>query len=84
MTEYGLLVAFPDQSETFVLGFEAGQCWGRLEAGDAADRTIHTKNQEVVRRMARHFSYDVQFTDVEGEWCTARFRRGRPKLGTVT
>lgn len=84
MSEYGLLVAFPDQSESFTLGFEAGQCWERLEVGDIEDCTIHTENEEVVRRIARHFFYDVEFerTDVDG-WSTVKFRRGRPRLQAV-
>ena len=84
MSNYGLLVAFPDQSETFVLGFEAGQCWERLVDGDLSDRTIHSANSEVVRRIARSFNMDVTIlpTDVDG-WSTAMFARGRPKLSVV-
>jgi hypothetical protein len=82
-SSYGLLVSFPDQSETFVLGFEAGQCWQRLEAGNADDVTMHAANQEVFRRIARNYAYDVEFEPASEGWSVARFSRGRPKLHSV-
>lgn len=81
--EHTLLVSFPDQSETFVLGFEAGQCWERLHHGAADEVTMHTANEEVFRRMARHFGYEASFEPSADGWATARFSRGRPKLRAV-
>jgi hypothetical protein len=82
--EYGLLVAFPDESETFVLGFEAGQIWADLEVFAMDDRTVHVKNQEVIRRMARARGYSVEFTPHDVDWCVAKFSRGqRPQLRAV-
>jgi hypothetical protein len=83
MSEHSLLVSFPDQSETFVLGFEAGQIWADLERRGRADRTVHVKNQEVIRRMARAQGYNVEFTPHNEDWCMAQFSRGRPALRAV-
>lgn len=83
-SSYGLIVSFPDQSETFVLGFEAGQCWQRLEMGNAEDVTMHSENQEVFRRIARNYSYDVHFEPAGEGWSVAKFSRGRPKLRAVS
>ena len=51
---YGLIVAFPDGSASFVNGFEAGKLWQLMTSGAVAeiDLVIHTDNVEVVTRMA--------------------------------
>lgn len=49
--DYALIVSFPDQSETFVLGFEAGMIWERLQTEWAIDTNVHTANIEVLTRM---------------------------------
>jgi hypothetical protein len=82
--EMGLLVSFPDQSEVFVLGFEAGQIWERLSAGNFEEVTVHTVNSEVIMRMARHFRLNthIEATGVDG-WSVASFTRSRPVLLVV-
>jgi hypothetical protein len=82
MDNYSLLVAFPDQSETFVLGFEAGQLFEAMKYGPA-DLTMHTANEEVFRRIARHHGYDVDFERLGDGWSNASFARGKPKLKAV-
>jgi hypothetical protein len=82
VNEYSLLVAFPDQSETFVLGFEAGQLFESMKFGPA-DLTMHAANEEVFRRIARHYGYDVEFEALGDGWSNAKFTRGRPKLHAV-
>lgn len=85
--EYSLIVSFPDQSETFVLGFEAGQCFERLGRGDTSDITMHSANQEVFLRIARHYKVSVEFTpapETNGAWLVAAFTRdAKPKLRSV-
>lgn len=67
-SEMSILVSFPDQSESFVLGFEAGQIWqeidgeGKPEIDRGMDEgiPIHAANIEVIRRMASARNYQVQ------------------------
>lgn len=85
--EYGLLVSFPDQSETFVLGFEAGQLWEVLKSGSGEmvySLTMHTANEEVFTRIGRHYGCTVEFKRLEGGWSEATVRRSsKPKLQLV-
>tara|TARA_B100002049_G_C15942970_1_gene317166 strand:- start:269 stop:553 length:285 start_codon:yes stop_codon:yes gene_type:complete len=67
--EYGLIVSFPDQSETFVLGFEAGMIWQRLESGETEFEAVaHAGNSEVIYRMAnaKNLDANIHESDVEG------------------
>lgn len=77
--QHGLLFSFPDQSENFTLGFEAGMIWRQIE-GDGAlvvdcgfetGFPIHTANVEVVRRMATARGYDLQVREIDIEGWTA-------------
>lgn len=89
-----MLVAFPDQSETFVLGFEAGMLWRRLEAeaeplidmGFDEGFPVHTANLEVISRMASSKGYAVETKPVDDCWSAVRltFSGGKPKLSVVT
>lgn len=85
--EYGLLVSFPDQSETFVLGFEAGQLWEVLKSGSgemAYSLTMHTANEEVFTRIGRHYGCTAEFKRLDGGWSEATLRRSsKPKLCLV-
>lgn len=82
--EYGLLVSFPDQSETFVLGFEAGQLFEALKFGQNDDLTMHSANEEMFRRIARHYGYTVEFEAAIEGWSVAKFKRSaHPKLRSV-
>lgn len=87
---YGLLVSFPDQSETFVLGFEAGQLWEimRVQSGTFIS-TVHAKNRELVTRMAASCGLTPEFTALEGDdsgtYLSVKFTRGtKPKLTVVS
>lgn len=82
---YGLLVSFPDESDSFVHGFEAGQLWSVLDRGDVNPdgHLCHAQNFEVIRRMARHFGYTVEFREDANCWATAVFTRGRRPTLTV-
>lgn len=73
--EYGLIVSFPDPSESFVHGFEAGMIWARMEARERKfSATVHDENCDVLRRMATASGYEMSatYTVVDG-WIDAEF-----------
>lgn len=89
---YGLLVSFPDQSESFVLGFEAGQVFQRMQDGEQEIAlTGHGVNLEVFNRTAAAMGYTMTWmppaavgetggeVDLHGEWLDFRFVPGSPK-----
>jgi hypothetical protein len=85
--EYGLVVAFPDQSETFTLGVEAGMFWQRIESGERRfSLTAHTNNLEALRRMAtaRDLILDAWPAMVDG-WAEVEVSEPdpRPKLQLI-
>lgn len=78
--EHDLIVSFPDQSETFTLGVEAGMFWQRLQHGEREfSTTAHTANLECLRRMAAACNYamEVVGTHIDG-WHECRVS-GTPK-----
>jgi hypothetical protein len=79
-----LIISFPEQSEVFVLGFEAGMFYQRMDRSEHIEPySVHTKNEECLRRIARHFGYDATFIDLGNEWSEITVERGRPKLSVV-
>jgi len=67
---WGLLVAFPDGSPSFVHGFEAGQIWQRIRDGREAEiekLTVHSANEEVIRRMAITDGWECEFEPCKDE-----------------
>ena len=85
MADLTLGYAFPDQSETFVLGFEAGGVHERLKAGELVDTRegfpLHAENAEVLGRMAAFYglSLVLESCDTEG-WINAVFSRRKSAL----
>jgi hypothetical protein len=74
--EYGLLVSFPDQSEKFTLGFEAGMVWEKMQKEDEFEMSVHNQNQEVCRRMAAAMAFYVEFNPTSYvEWVDAKFKK---------
>lgn len=68
-TSYSLAVSFPDQSQTFVLGFEAGMLWQLMVKDEPEiNITTNTLNREVISRMANSMRYTlyVEPTSIEG------------------
>lgn len=65
-TEYGLVVSFPDQSATFVHGFEAGELWGQMRRGDVSEieKITHVENREVIQRMATAEGWSVEIVGI--------------------
>jgi hypothetical protein len=64
--EYGLVVSFPDQSATFVHGFEAGGIWEQMRRGDVSEieKMTHIENREVIQRMATAEGWSVEIVGV--------------------
>ena len=84
-SNHELIISFDDQSENYVLGFEAGLLYQKLEAGLVIDEySVHTKNVPTLTRIASHFGYSADYmsTNVEG-WSTISLSRGKPKLRVV-
>lgn len=86
-SDYGLLVSFPDQSESYVLGFEAGCLWEVLKAGHGDmiySVTMHTANEEAFTRIGRHYSCTAEFKKLAEGWSEATLRRNtKPRLRVV-
>lgn len=85
MSEQALIISFADQSEPYVLGFEAGLLYQRLESGTPVDDySVHTNNAETLVRVAKHFGFAATLvaTEIDG-WSTLSLARGKPKLSVV-
>lgn len=78
-------VSFPDGSESFVHGFEAGMAWQRITGGDTDfEMQVHIENESVLHNMANAEGYQLEFTpyaepDFSG-WAIAHFTK-RPQRG---
>ena len=66
-TTYGLVVSFPDESASFVHGYEAGSIGYRMEhtAEQVIEEMVHTENEEVFRRMCASFGWSAEFSPTE-------------------
>lgn len=85
--EYGLIVSFPDQSESFTLGVEAGMFWQRVENGERGfSMTVHTSNLEVLRRMAaaKDLILDAWPAEVDGWAETELTEKPKPTFRIVS
>jgi hypothetical protein len=74
------LLLFPDESASFVHGFEGGIVWAQIEAGmQTIERTVHTANETLYRRMAERMGYGIEFdaSEVEG-WAELRMVKRCP------
>ena len=91
--EMKCLVPFPDGSDSFVNGFEAGIIWAKMEneeekIGDFGDNEIglpyHSSNIDVFRRMAAAKGYDIEVEPTKySEWIMVTFIKRRPQLTVV-
>ncbi len=60
--QYGLIVAFPDQSPSFVHGYEAGQIATEMQNRPSEiEKTVHAENKEILTRIALSQGYSVDF-----------------------
>lgn len=88
---YGLVLRFPDQSPSFVHGFEAGKLDARFEAASIGLQTIeptevfliHVANEQIVTDDARRFGLaaiispcvDKDGTDYSDTYTNVRFEK---------
>lgn len=77
-TEYGLVLPFIDQSETFCLGFEAGTQYARMQYGVEQDfvQTVHTENVGQIRAAAQAAGWSARFEPLTEDWTTMYAERG--------
>lgn len=88
--EFGLAYAFPDESASFVHGFEAGIVSTRMRSGeqtiDHSGLPLHTANMLLFQRMAVYFGYEIEISLQDETWTHMTFTKGaaRPTLKVVT
>jgi len=69
MAENTLLMKFLIQDEVFTLGFECGQIWEKIEAGEVFERhLIHTKNIDQIKLIGETFGVQVEIEYVNEDW----------------
>lgn len=84
-SDFAPLVSFPDGSQSFVNGFEAGMLWQRMQSGEAVIENALPYRQEnaiVLERMADAAGYEASIRDVEDgshEWIEVDFTKLPPK-----
>lgn len=68
--ESKLLISFPDQSESFTNGYEAGQIDTMMSIMKTQIcKPVHAENRELYEAMAEAYKYRVEFTETEyPEW----------------
>lgn len=83
--EYQLVCRFVDQSESYVLGFEAGRLAQRMQQGESPINNftpIHAKNEEQLRLLAEAFGYEADIRHLDpphGEWASLYLAKPAPK-----
>lgn len=87
--QFRCLVPFPDQSESFTLGFEAGMIWqrmvdGQLEIGGLDEIATHISNAPVFERMANACAYDLEISDAGDGWMIATFKKRKRRFKVVS
>lgn len=69
--EFGLVLPFDSDHPEFTRGFECGQLWQRMTAGeDIHDQLAHASNAEMVMRMAEALDYNFRAEAADEEWIT--------------
>jgi len=70
--DYGLVLKFDDESESFVLGFEAGIIWNKMSRGDhivdGAGLPCHRLNIPLLVKMADIHGYDCNVQHADKDW----------------
>ena len=91
MTEdvrYMPVVSFPDQSPSFVHGFEAGMIWQQMQDGlDPIEPEIAVQraNREVFENMANSAGYNLDTEEyADTEWMTVKFTRQPKRRGHLS
>lgn len=57
---YALIVSFPDASQSYVNGFEAGEIWKDMQSCADIERAVHAENKTVIERMAVASGYNIE------------------------
>ena len=84
--EFRCLVPFPDGSPSFVDGFEAGMIWQRMVRAETPIDpriAVHSRNREVLSRMAAAQGYDMDVEDDDGIWMVVTFAKRRQRFSVV-
>lgn len=64
-----LIMPFIDESESFVNGFEAGQIWELLQAGEMIEsRPCHLSNKEQIKMICELFNCNYMIEDIADGW----------------
>lgn len=64
-----LLMPFIDESESFTKGFECGQIWELLEAGEMIDnRPCHEENKEQIKMICELFNCNYTLEEAGYGW----------------
>jgi len=85
--DFRCIASFPDDSASFVNGFEAGMLWHRMVAGETPIENpiaYHSENREVFQRMADAQGYDAEFEPIDDEWMIATFTKRPKRFGIIT
>ena len=69
----GLIISFPDQSESFAYGCEYGRLLEKMERGDDIVMNnglpVRVENREVIERTCKYYGYIPTFGKIHwGEW----------------
>lgn len=64
-----LLMPFIDESESFTKGFECGQLWEIIKAGNTLDKYLcHDSNTKQIEMMCDLFNCDYIIEKVSNDW----------------
>lgn len=62
-------MTFLIQDEVFTLGFECGQVWEKIQAGEVFEKhPVHTKNTDQIKLIAETFGIDAEVEYVNEDW----------------
>lgn len=63
------IMPFLNESKDFVLGFECGQIWDRLDKEEELILAIvHTENASQIKLMCEHYGYEFDYDTLDESW----------------
>ena len=69
--DYDLIMAFIDETKSFVHGFECGRLWEWMTEGKDFDNyLIHSKNNKQVKKMLKIYEYDYRIEKIDNVFST--------------
>ena len=69
-------IAFNDQSESYVHGFEAGMIYQQMLNGDEISQMIHEENQGQIEAIANKLGYKYIVSLLQDGWCQFEAYKG--------